>query len=175
MATGKGASGKAPAVAKNTAPAPTVEPRGPKAAPVTKLEPEVLEAITAKVVQVVAHQEMHSGPLPSPRQLEAYERAFPGTRELILQEYKLNGEHVRDMERSALRYQKSDNNWNRICAFALVLLSLGATVALSLHGHDWVAGCLALTTVGAVITGFLNQRSLSARDASPDDGEGEAS
>lgn len=65
---------------------------------------------------------------------------------------------MRSMQRDALVAQKSDNDRNRWSALILVLAALIAIVVLALFDQPWVAGLLATTTVGAVITGFLNQR-----------------
>lgn len=132
---------------------------------------QILEKkILAQVRQVVRH-ESHSGPIPSGKQLAEYEEVCPGAAQLILDEFKKNGEHMRTMQRDALVAQKSDNDWNRAVAAGLVLCSIAAVVWLAHTNHDVLAGILATTTVGAVITGFLNSRAKqsSKENASPEE------
>lgn len=137
------------------------------------IEPELLERIE-KIARVVAvseiRHELHSGPMPSPMQLAEYEKVLPGTAKIIRDEFQANGTHVRTMESKAVEYTKHDNVDNRKIAERLVWAALGSTVVLALTGHDWVAGTIAVSTVGAVVTGFLNKR----RDAKRADDSDEA-
>lgn len=121
------------------------------------LEQKILPQVMVQLRQEVRH-EFHSGPIPSGKQLAEYEKVCPGAAQLILNEFQKNGEHMRSMQRDALVAQKSDNDRNRWSALILVLAALIAIVVLALFDQPWVAGLLATTTVGAVITGFLNQR-----------------
>lgn len=130
------------------------------------LPPDLVERIEQEVrIQTVAlfKHERHSGPMPSPKQFEQYEKVLPGTALAIRNEFQANGEHVRKMEERALTAQKDDNDKNRASAERLVWGALIASVFLALMGHPWVAGTIAVSTVGAVITGFLNR----ARETQP--------
>lgn len=135
------------------------------------IEPELLERME-EIARVVAvseiRHERHSGPMPSPAQLAEYENVLPGTAKIIRDEFQANSAHVRVMESKAVEYTKQDNVDNRKVAERLVWAALGATVLLALTGHDWVAGTVAVSTVGAVVTGFLNKRSDSGRQQGAD-------
>lgn len=135
----------------------------------TSIAPELLEQIKeearVQAISVVAH-ESHSGPMPPPRQLAQYEEVLPGTAKIIRDEFQANGAHVRLVEMRAMELQKDDNDKNRTVAQQLVWGALVASVLLALADQQWVAGTIAVSTVGAVVTGFLNRRSTSSDQAS---------
>lgn len=137
------------------------------------IAPELLERIEEvarlQAVSVVAH-ESHSGPMPPPKQLAHYEKVLPGTAQIIRDEFQANGAHVRHMEQRALEAQKDDNDQNRHVAERLVWGALISSFILALTGHEWVAGTIAVSTVGAVITGFLHQRKGTKQDQPKLDG-----
>lgn len=139
------------------------------------ISPEILERIgevTREAVSVVAH-EFHSGPMPAPKQLAQYDSVLPGTAQIIRDEFQANGAHVRRMEERALEAQKDDNDQNRKVAERLVWGALIASFVLALLGQKEVAGVIAVSTVGAVITGFLRQR-YEAQHERPKQSSGEA-
>ncbi len=63
---------------------------------------------------------------------------------------------------------RSDRTQNRKVAERLVWGALIASTILALTGHDGVAATIAVSTVGAVITGFLRKK--SAESGSDKDG-----
>lgn len=150
---------------------PDSAPQGAEVVSDTSREPELLERLE-KIEGVVAVSEVlherHSGPMPSPKQLAEYDKVLPGTAKIIREEFQANGGHVRTMEARAVEYHKHDNVENRKIAERLIWAALAATVLLALAGHDWVAGTIAVSTVGAVVTGFLNKR-METRDAKKED------
>lgn len=109
-----------------------------------------------QAVAVVQH-ESHSGPIPSPRYFAMYESILPGTAKVIRDEFEANGAHVRQMESRALEAHKDDNDKNRRAAEKLIWGALALVLVLALSGQANVAIAVAITTVGAVVTGFLNK------------------
>lgn len=131
----------------------------------SEIDPRILEVVRKEaelVSYAVVHQETHSGPMPSPKQLLEYESALPGLASEIRDEFLANGKHVRELEKAALEAHKGDNEQNQKVAERLVWGALLAAILLAILGHDWVAGTIAVSTVGAVITGFLKQRAALA-------------
>lgn len=125
-------------------------------------ESELLRLIEEKTrSQIVSYfgHESHSGPMPSPRQLAMYDAALPGTAQVIRDEFQKNAEHIRTSESKILDYTRDDNIQNRRVAERLVWGALVSIVLLAWIGQPKVAIAVAVTTVGAVITGFLQQRS----------------
>lgn len=129
--------------------------------PTPCLESELLERVEevarSTAVTTVRH-EMHAGPMPAPRQLAEYDAVLPGTAIIIRDEFQANGRHVRSMEERAQTALIENDRQNRHTAERLVWASLFLILALAALGHDKVAIAVAVTTVVAVITGFLRRR-----------------
>lgn len=137
------------------------------------LDPELVSFIQREArlqaVAVVSH-ESHSGPMPSPRQLAMYDSVLPGTAKIIRDEFQTNSAHVREMERRALDAHKDDNDKNRKAAEKLIWGAIGLILVLALLGREHVAIAVAVSLVGAVVTGFLSNRYRSTkREAEQDD------
>jgi len=103
-------------------------------------------------------REAFAGPIPAPWMLAEYDQALPGTAELIRSEFLANGAHTRKLEMMTLQFRKEEADKNRKAAQYLVWGALLAAVGLALSGHEAVASTIAVSTVGAVVTGFLHQR-----------------
>lgn len=125
---------------------------------VARLEQLVLEQrLESREFIARIQHESHSGPMPSPRQLALYDAVLPGTAQVIRDEFQANSAHVRAVELRVLEFTKDDNDKNRKAAVGLVAAGLIATVLLALAGRDGVATAIAVSTIGAVITGFLKR------------------
>lgn len=135
-------------------------------------ESELLERVTetAKRVAVSAvKHEMHSGPMPAPKQLREYDAALPGTARIIRDEFQANGKHIRESERRGLEASIEDSKENRKTAERLVWGSLCLVLILALTEHENAAIAVAVTTVAAVITGFLQRRAPKASAATSEE------
>lgn len=127
---------------------------------------EKIEAQARTVAMTVIKHEMHSGPLPSPKLFAEYDAVLPGTALSIRNAFEKNGEHVRNMESQAIAAHVANDIANRKVAERLVWASLGLIGLLAITGHESVAIAVAVTTVIAVITGFLNNKaSASEKDS----------
>lgn len=125
------------------------------------LDPEVLdriESVARTTAYAVIQHESHAGPMPSPRDFALYEKVLPGTAQTIRDEFVKNADHMRKMQSEAMQYQKDDNDRNRKSAERLVWGALVVIVVLTGMGHPGAAIAVAVTTVTAVITGFLKAR-----------------
>lgn len=135
------------------------------------LEPEILERIeqlahTTAVLTVKS--ELHFGPMPAPKTLGEYDAVLPGTSLIIREEFQQNGAHVRKLEDRGQAAMIARDNLNRKVAERLVWGSLGLILILAVLGHDSAAIAVAVTTVVAVITGFLRQKSSSDKKSPPE-------
>jgi uncharacterized membrane protein len=137
------------------------------------LEPEVVERIerVAEHAAVsVIKSELHLGPMPSPKSFGEYDIVLAGTSLVIRNEFQKNGEHVRAMEERGQAALIERDIKNRQTAERLVWASLALILILALTGHDHAAIAVSVTTVAAVITGFLRQRMATGK-AKPADPE----
>jgi len=108
--------------------------------------------------------------MPSPRDFALYDKVLPGTAKVIRDQFELNGEHLRKMQASAMSFQKDDGDRNRRVAERLVWGAFVLILVLALRGHSGVAIAVAVTTVAAVLAGFLKshrQKSDSTVDHRP--------
>lgn len=121
---------------------------------------EELEEITERRIQrvIATHLAHYSGPMPPPSFLAEYEKLVPGAAKAIVDEFVANGAHVRKMDTKAIDYAKDEADKNRRVAAGIVILALAVVFVLALFGQKEVAIAVAVTTVGAVITGFLNRK-----------------
>lgn len=124
----------------------------------------LIQEETQRVVTTVLKAESHSGPIPSASHLAQYEGVVEGAAKMIMDEYRANSAHVREMESLAITSQKDDNDRNRRVAERLVWASLFSVIGLALLHHDNVAIVLAASTVGAIVTGFLAGRKPPKRE-----------
>lgn len=116
---------------------------------------------------VIASAQVQSftGPMPPPDYLRQYNEIVPGAAKDILDEFRANGAHQREMERLALTAATTTERRGQWIACGLVLVGFGLIMALALTQHDTVAGIVAGTLLGAVITGFVaNRKSPSEKD-----------
>jgi len=88
--------------------------RSPDTVAATKIVKDVLdprikeevEKVASSVSYAIVRQELHSGPMPSPKQLAEYEQVLPGLAAEIRNEFLANGNHVREIEKESLSAQK---------------------------------------------------------------------
>lgn len=138
--------------------------------PPVEFEPEILDQLEQRIEKVairVVQHEMHSGPMPSAKQFGEYDRVLPGTAKIIRDEFQSNSAHVREMERNGQAAAVTRDIDNRKTAERLVMFAFALILILALTGHENVAIAVAVTTVVAVISGFLRTGS-AARSKSND-------
>lgn len=82
----------------------------------------------------MAVQQKHwQGPLPAPEDLRAFNDIVPGGADRIIQRWEAESQHRHRFEERAL----------------------GGALFLGYQGHDWLAGTIATTTLGLVMTAFI--------------------
>ncbi|UTY58363.1 DUF2335 domain-containing protein [Massilia sp. erpn] len=127
---------------------------------------EVAESITPLICDLPASQqhEIHrviakltkfEGPLPPPHLLKEYEQIIPGGAERLLMLLEKQAAH-----RSAIELQLVSADIQakrRGQAIAAVLGSLFGIIAgiLGYFDHDWLAGCIALSTITSLAVIFV--------------------
>jgi|GEM_PF-6074632 len=145
-------------------------PKSPKKSPKSK-SPTLKEPATKTALHIQSKRETFTGPIPAPWILAEYDQVLPGTAELIRAEFLANGAHMRKMEVMIVQLRKEEADKNRRAAQLLVWGALLAAVGLALSGHEAVASAIAVSTVGAVVTGFLSQRKPPKETTAAETGE----
>lgn len=141
-------------------------PTETEAATPIQLEPALLERVEGEIAhKIIAaiKSERHSGPMPSPKQLREYDEVLSGTALIIREEFQTNGKHIRALEERGQRAMIENDSNNRKTAERLVWASLFLILVLSFLEHENVAIAVSVTTVAAVITGFLSKKHVSKK------------
>lgn len=87
--------------------------------------------------------------------LTAYDAAHPGAATWILKEAEANAQHVRDMERRAIRDQSRDNLLHRLLPFLLVFVLIVASVILAVFANKVLGGVAFFGTLASVVIAYL--------------------
>jgi uncharacterized membrane protein len=126
------------------------------------LEGELTSSQLKEVISLEVHKaivrESFSGPMPRPDHLERYDAIVPGAAKDILEEFKANGAHAREVEVLAIRGAIGNDKRGQWMAFTLLILGFGLIAYLSASNQPVVAGVVAGTLLVAVITGFLTNK-----------------
>lgn len=104
-----------------------------------------------------AELQTHSGPLPSPKQLQEYEKCSKGTVNRIIKMAEDDARHRREMEAQLIASQIEDEKAERrerargqYCAVLVCTLFLGASAAIAIFADAPIAG--SLLTGGTLVT-----------------------
>jgi uncharacterized membrane protein len=115
----------------------------PEVASVATLDDSLVETLTdVQVIQRVTS--FHSTPLPDANALAAYAKLIPNGADRIMSL----------VERAAAHRQRHESTGHRM-AFVLTLALTGCGCYLGVLGHDWLAGVLFTTTIGAVVAALV--------------------
>jgi len=144
-------------------------------------------------VRIIRAIREYSGPLPPPEMLKEYSDACPGGAERIMAAFESETSHRQEMERLSMAMQQQALSANiglastdqrlasrgQLIACVLAALFGVSGYLLGMHNHDWLAGTLYTSTIGAVLAAFVigakKKKDAPAQDNDDSDGEGETS
>jgi uncharacterized membrane protein len=134
-------------------------------APGTPTQPQTVQPTPAAAYHLqlppYVMAQAHSGPIPPPEQLSAYETSFPGAAAWIFNEAKLNSEHVRAMEIRNSKTHDLDVRLKRLLPFALVLSCVIACTAIAIWASPvWGAAGYG-ATITAVMVAYLREHTVT--------------
>lgn len=81
----------------------------------------------------------HSGPLPDPATLAAYEQILPGAAERIFSRFEDQSKHRMAMEAKVIQSNTFSQNWSTVLATATALIATAGSIFLA-HEGQYVAG-----------------------------------
>lgn len=113
------------------------------------------ERLILRRIRTLISRQSFSGPMPPPECLQQYDQIVPGAAKEIIEEFKANGAHQRAMDQAILKATSSQDKRAQWMAYSLVFLGFILIMALAHTGHDWVAGTVSVTLLGAVAANFL--------------------
>ena len=105
----------------------------------------------------VGRAEVWSGPIPPPAVLESFERAMPGLAREIVDEFRAEAKHRRDIEARASRTEAASELLGKAMALLFACGCFGVTVYAVAHDADWVAGVIGGGTIVSGIAAFLSR------------------
>ena len=101
--------------------------------------------------------EHYEGPLPHPQTLEKYDEIVPGSAKLIIEDFQMNTQCIRELREIELKAIIARDVRGQWMAFILAILILILTGCALWLGHVIVAGGAFFTAIGAVIVAFLKK------------------
>jgi len=111
------------------------------------------------LVQVIQRRFSHSGPLPSPETLAAYEKVLPGAAERIVRMAETQSSHRHKMESAVILGNVRAQSLGMWFAFLLALAGILGGLYLALHGHSLTGfGTLFFSLAALVGTFVLGKR-----------------
>jgi uncharacterized membrane protein len=113
-------------------------------------------------MRVEMERSVHIGPLPPADELAAIGQIIPNGAERVMAMAELDAAHVRLMQSRAMNFEFIERITARILSAVFAMGGLGGAVYLAMNGHDWVAGVIASTTIGAVVTALMFARGPSS-------------
>jgi uncharacterized membrane protein len=110
----------------------------------------------------IRRAEHFSGPIPPPEILERYNTVYPGAAQIILEAFKVQGDHRRSLETMVVKQGKRDSLLGLVFAFILGLATVTGSVICIIYDHQ-IAGTLlggaGLTSlVGTFVYGTRSRR-----------------
>lgn len=107
--------------------------------------------------------QFHSGPLPPPEQLAAYERLLPGAVERIMQMAERQAAHRMSLEQKAVSTQLKESGRGQIFGLIIALCGIGASLTAILTGHDWAGGTIGTASLVSLVSVFVIGKRMQAR------------
>jgi uncharacterized membrane protein len=121
--------------------------------------PEVLEKLPPeekeKLVRVVREVATFQGPIPPPSIIEGYERVLPGSGQTIIEEFKKEGEHRRDIEKALAKHSMSISRRAQLYALLLGMTGLGGGIYLCATGNNVGGLGMVGVSLATLVTAFL--------------------
>jgi uncharacterized membrane protein len=116
----------------------------------------------------------HRGPLPDPETLAAYNQLITNGAERCMGLVEREAAHRHKQEDRIVSANIGVMIKGQWMGLGLAFVALVAAVYLGLHGHDWLAGAMATTTVIGIITVFVLRQANRKSDDDDDDDDTES-
>ncbi len=127
------------------------------------------------VAQFLRH---HSGPLPSPEILAAYEKVLPGAAERIFGRFEAQSDHRMKMEADVVSSNTFSQRWSTILASVIALLVTAGTLFLTHEGRYAEGLSIFFVTLFSFLGTYVigkkfqaEERRDKAVETAPEDGE----
>jgi uncharacterized membrane protein len=113
--------------------------------------PELVRSFLLKA----EYTEEHSGPLPSPRTLDAYNNVHPGLAEIIINSFEEERGHRHRLENEAVHTGILLDKRGQMFAFIISILVVGVCTCLAFTGQGTAAASLGGAVLVALAAAFI--------------------
>ena len=97
----------------------------------------------------------YSGPLPAPESLEKYNKILPDGAERIMRMAENQSNHRISIENIVISGQVKQSGRGQIFGLIIAFVAIGASILLSMFGHEIVAGIIGGGSVVGLVTVFV--------------------
>ena len=115
------------------------------------------EAVDRVVCQF---SKMHSGPIPSPEEMELYNKIEPGLANRIMIMAEENGRHIRICEKKEVDENSKYNARGQIYGFIVTLFALGLCGLSLWFDKDFLSFMFGAAGITPIISRFINPRKI---------------
>jgi uncharacterized membrane protein len=141
---------------------------------------EVVEALPTQqqqrqLVSVIRSvSKLHTGPLPDPETLAAYQNLIPDGANRLMAIHESQMAHrqtvelmVANAQVDMMKSSAANTARGQWMAYSIVFVFLAASVLFAFNGMLWLAGTLVSTTLVSLVTVFIVGKHFQRRDAKP--------
>ena len=114
--------------------------------------------LTERVIERRITQQSFDGPLPHPEIFRQYGQVIKNAPERILKVFEEDSEHLRYMQREALKAQRDDSQRVQWMAFSLIAGGYAMAAWFAYMEKNALAGIVLTTTIIGTVVGFLQNR-----------------
>lgn len=122
-----------------------------------------LVEIVSTVDRYIRAESSFTGPLPSPKTLEEYKKVSPEILELIITNYKNEGDHRREIEKKLANNGIIMSKLGLVSAFVISMTFASLGFYAILQGHDLAGASLCGGGLVSIVIAFLHHTSSSKK------------
>ena len=124
-----------------------------------QVNPKIFQGVNKKkkteILKSVSVTMMHSGPLPDPQSLNAYNQLIPNGADRIMKMAENQQNHRMNIERTAIGRQTFQSFMGQIFGFIIGLAGIGSGTFLAYNGFTTVGTVIAGGTVVSLVSVFV--------------------
>lgn len=113
--------------------------------------------------RLVLAAEYADGPLPNARELKRYSEADPRAPRIILDEFRAEGEHRRQLDCAFAAAENRRAERGQLFALVVILVGLAISALLIHGGHEWAGAAVGGVNLLGMATLFIALRDPEAR------------
>lgn len=139
-----------------------------------KEDPEVYDSLESLppaqkrrlIERITTYKELHSGPLPSPRQLEEYARLIPNGADRIMAMTEEQQKHRHVMEAKLVVGKVAQIERGQWFGLLIGLGAIAASLTCILQGHDWAGGIIGIGGITGLVSVFVTGKASKGEEKS---------